>query len=242
VAYALYKRTGERGRLVQAVEAYRAARAAWVDVIEQGRAYRDDITVGGEPWLRGHWSDRLAAIDDDLGDMETELASTPTGPARASERSGRHERATASLTRAPGGQEVATQTVASRDDTPPLADLDVLPPAAEYEHIPPTMFQPGQPLTIEIGVRLSEGGRPSVLLHYRHLNQAEAYEVVEMESDDGRFRATVPAAYTDSKYPLLYFFEIRSGSLVAWLYPGLRDDLANRPYFVVRQASAVRGD
>jgi hypothetical protein len=73
VAYALYKRTGNVWRLGEAVAAYEAAQRAWVDAIVAGQSYRDDITVGGEPFLRGHWKDRLAAIDDDLGDMRTEL-------------------------------------------------------------------------------------------------------------------------------------------------------------------------
>lgn len=61
VAYSLWEATGELGRLRQALQEYRAARSAWVSVVGHGRAYRDDVTVGGEAWLRGNWSDRLAA-------------------------------------------------------------------------------------------------------------------------------------------------------------------------------------
>ena len=76
----------------------------------------------------------------------------------------------------------------------------------------------------------------SVRLHYRRLNQAESYEIVEMVAAGDRFSATIPADYTDSSYPLLYFFEVRQSPLQAWLVPGLDDTLANRPYYVVRQA------
>jgi hypothetical protein len=72
VVYALYRRTGDGGRLREALDAYRAARDAWVEVVEHGLVYREDITVGGEPWLRGHWSDRLPAIDADLADVEAD--------------------------------------------------------------------------------------------------------------------------------------------------------------------------
>jgi hypothetical protein len=203
VGYALFKRTGERGYLEQAVAAYRAARAAWASLAEQGGAYRDDITVGGEPWLRGHWADRLPAIDDDLGDMERALEATPP---------------------------------TARDGGVSLADLDREPPSHTYEHTPPPPFARGEAVPIELAVRPADGAGVSVRLHYRHLNQAEPYAVVEMAADNGRFHTTIPGTYTDSPYPLLYFFEVSQGPLRAWRLPGLDDSLANRPYVVVRQA------
>lgn len=42
----------------------------------------------------------------------------------------------------------------------------------------------------------------------------------------------------NSRYPLMYFFELRAGVGRAWLYPGFEADLSNQPYFVVRQALA----
>jgi hypothetical protein len=49
------------------------------------------------------------------------------------------------------------------------------------------------------------------------------------------YRASIPAAYTDSPYPLQYYFELRTGPGTAWLYPGLGTNLAAQPYFVVRE-------
>jgi hypothetical protein len=72
-------------------------------------------------------------------------------------------------------------------------------------------------------------------MHYRHVNQAERFESVEMEPWSGTFRATIPAAYTDSPYPLQYYFEVRESAEKAWLYPGFAPDLGNQPYFVVRR-------
>jgi hypothetical protein len=73
-------------------------------------------------------------------------------------------------------------------------------------------------------------------VYYRHVTQAERYESAEMQLRDGRYRATIPGAYTDSPYPLEYYFELKQGQDAAWLYPGFTADLTNQPYFVVRRA------
>jgi hypothetical protein len=73
-----------------------------------------------------------------------------------------------------------------------------------------------------------------VLLHYRHVNQAEEYRVESMSLQGGRCRAAIPGDYTASKYPLIYFFELREKDGRAWLYPGFAEDLSNQPYFTVR--------
>lgn len=102
------------------------------------------------------------------------------------------------------------------------------------EHLPPASFQRGKPITIEMAV---EAGYEvtQVRLHYRHVNQAETYRVEEMSSKGNRYDKAITGKYTDSPYPLMYFFELHSPKGDAWLYPGLRADLTNQPYFVVRQ-------
>jgi hypothetical protein len=72
-------------------------------------------------------------------------------------------------------------------------------------------------------------------LHYRHVNQAEEYQVALMETAPGGWRQTIPAAYTESPFALLYFFDVRDSSGRAWLYPGLDADVSNQPYFVLRR-------
>jgi len=99
-------------------------------------------------------------------------------------------------------------------------------------HTPPEKFRPGQPLKIELAVE-----KPvSVRLYYRHVNQAERWESVEMQALDGRYSATLAGSYTDSNYPLQYYFELKQGPAIASLYPGFVADLTNQPYFVVRRA------
>ena len=97
------------------------------------------------------------------------------------------------------------------------------------------MFCPGDPIPLEIapeaGYRMA-----SARLHYRHVDQSDAYRVVEMTAADGRYQAEIPGEYTDSPYPILYYFELHDAGGDAWLHPGLNADLANQPYFVIRHA------
>jgi hypothetical protein len=73
-------------------------------------------------------------------------------------------------------------------------------------------------------------------MHYRHVNQAESYETAPMVRDGNALTAEIPGRYSDSPYPLQYYFELRRDAGAAWLYPGFAADLSNQPYFVVRQA------
>ena len=72
-----------------------------------------------------------------------------------------------------------------------------------------------------------------VRLYYRHVTHAERHETAEMAATGNRWRAAIPAAYTDSPYPLQYYFEIEQGADSTALYPGLGSDLIKQPYFVV---------
>jgi hypothetical protein len=99
-------------------------------------------------------------------------------------------------------------------------------------HQPPPRFKRKEPLPVQIALFARV---KSVRMYYRHVNQAERFESVEMQVQAGTYRATIPAAYTDSPYPLQYYFEIRESSEKAWLYPGFTADLANQPYIVVRR-------
>jgi len=74
-----------------------------------------------------------------------------------------------------------------------------------------------------------------VSLRYRHLDQSELYEHVEMERDEGRYVATIDGRYSDAPYALQYLFVVRDPDGGAWLYPGLAADLSNQPYYLIRQ-------
>jgi hypothetical protein len=103
---------------------------------------------------------------------------------------------------------------------------------ARCRHVPPPRFRRKEVLAVQIAVM---GRAKAVRMYYRHVNQAERFESVEMQVQAGTYRAVIPAAYTDSPYPLQYYFEVRESAEKAWLYPGFAADLANQPYYVVRR-------
>src|SRR5262249_14113945 len=107
-------------------------------------------------------------------------------------------------------------------------------PSVAARHTPAVRFEPGKPLAIEIS--LEKGNGRVVRLHYRRVNQAETWRAGEMEWRDNRYRGVIPADYTQSEYPLQYYFELHEYSEGVWLYPGFGPELPNTPYFVARRA------
>jgi hypothetical protein len=205
--YAIFEASASRLALEEALKLYRQARDHWSRLADgDGRAYVADVTFGPLPHQRGHWLDRLPAIDADIAAMERRLA---LAPARTPD---------------PPAVRAAIDEMLGRPQRP----------SPGCRHVLPAGFTPG----VDLDLRLTVTTPPSPLavrLHYRHVNQAERYQVAEMLRQGGIWRAAIPAAYTDSPFPLQYYFELREGSGKAALYPGFTPDLTNVPYFVVRQ-------
>lgn len=102
--------------------------------------------------------------------------------------------------------------------------------AIKCTHTPPKGFQPGQAVALAIAAAKNLS---SARLCYRHVNQAERWVSAEMDRSGSRYRASIPAAYTDSPYPLQYYFELREAPDKALLYPGFGTNLTNQPYLVL---------
>ena len=112
--------------------------------------------------------------------------------------------------------------------------------SVDLQHAPARSFSPDKPLEVVVVAPQNESRSLTIRLYYRHVNQAERYEVAEMQAGRNRFTAVIPANYTDSHYPLQYYFELRHESGSRQLFPGLGSKLHNQPYFVVRPASVIR--
>ena len=217
VLFSIYMRTGEPTAREEAVRAYRAARNAWAELSAAATGvYASDVSYGFDPHLRGHWADRLPAIDADIADMG-KVSRPPEGDPAATQKAVRAATAR-SLSTGPDG--TAARTVAAM----------LGGPSGVAHHTPPAYFTPGSELALE----LSAGGSPAVRLRYRRVNQAERWQSVAIQGSGGRFRVSIPGEYTRSPYPLQYFFELRQGE-AAWIYPGLGPTLCGFPYFVVHR-------
>ena len=103
-------------------------------------------------------------------------------------------------------------------------------------HTPPEPFVPGRPLELTLVVENSSAPL-TVRVWYRHVNQAERYQLTNMEQQDRHFRVAIPDTYLARDYPLQYYFELRESPGAVWLYPGFAADLANQPYFVLQPAA-----
>jgi hypothetical protein len=203
--YEIFLQAHGRDQLSAAIREYRAARDVWARLAKRATGvYVSDVAFGHEPQQRGHWSDRLPAIDADIATLQSLYDKAPEQSA---------------------AKEVAQPA--------PLAAkrLDVT-----CRHEPPPSFRSGEPLTLTLSVaKAQEPLALAARLHYRHVNQADAHRVAEMKSDQNAWQAVIPADYTQSPFPLEYFFELQSAAGQGTLYPGFAPSLCNQPYFVVRR-------
>jgi hypothetical protein len=198
VLHEVFDRTGDARAREAALAQYREARAVWADFANgPAQAYAADVTFGWDAHLRGHWRDRLAAIDLDIAAVE-------------------ERREPRSRAEVDGAKLVAAVL------SPPAAR-----PAA-VDHDAPRVFEPGEVIALALTAEAADGVR----LYYRRLNQAEAWIEREMARDGVSWRASVPADYTRSPYPIQYYFAVRRGAALA-LWPGFGADFTGQPYVVV---------
>jgi hypothetical protein len=204
VLFEIYRRTGNAQAREQAVAQYREARATWSAMAGRARkVYVADLAYGEIPVRRGHWMDRLPAIDQDLQAVEATRFEAGSQPAD------RVLRAIAQATGRPQRTSVKCTHNAPRD------------------------FRPGSAVPLVLTVQAE---RPAaVRLHYRRVNQAERWQSLAMKGEKGTFQCTIPGTYTQSPYPLEYYFEVRPAKANATLYPGFDPLFSNQPYFVLER-------
>ena len=215
VLYAVFQQTQERRAGQEALDQYRTARAAWVAAAQAGAVYRSDITYGSTAMRRGHWTDRLAAIDKDIAALESQVSASP----EAAEATPDTRRAILQATGRPARPTIAT---------------------VESSHTPPAAFEPGKPLALAIAIpqQVLLPIMTAVFLRYRRVNQAERWQREEMQANGTVFSAEIPAEYTQSPYALEYCFELRAKDGAAWLAPGFNAALSSQPYYAVVRKGA----
>jgi hypothetical protein len=181
-------------------DAYRRAIASWSGMATRAKStYAADISYGSTPFRRGHWFDRLPAIQTDYAAVEHYLST-------------------------------AVDRNAPHSDTMMGPAWTVAPrPVLTVHHTAPTSFHPGSELALAI---TTPPNVTEAILWYRHVNHGERWLSVPMEKAGATRTAAIPAAYTDSPYPLQYYFELHTAT-AATLHPAFNPTLSNQPYYAV---------
>jgi hypothetical protein len=206
VLYAIFERTQDRAALEEALKMYRAAREAWAKMAEGARGvYVADVSVGELKWLRGHWMDRLPAIDADIADMAKKLG------------------AAAAPTAAPAPR--VKLAIAAALTATPRAKI-------ACSHTPEPHLRDNEPLYVELKAPENANAR-LWFRHFNQAERWQSAEMLPLPESD-RMRASIPASFTASPYAVQYYFEVRLSKEHAVLFPGFDAMRANQPYYLVR--------
>lgn len=123
VLYGIWSKSRDREALEEALKFYRIARDYWADLSDiAGKVYLLNVSVGQSSNLKGHWTDRLPAIDEDIADM--------VGKLELSENIAANSEKIRYAVKEAIGRQVVTQVLS--------------------RHISPGKFNPGQELKIEL--------------------------------------------------------------------------------------------
>jgi hypothetical protein len=131
-----------------------------------------------------------------------------------------------------------TEELAEAPADRPAAALPATPPRPARPggaHDAPARFERGAPLSLRLDV-LDPDAVVGATLHYRHVDQSQSWRTMPMQPGDSGLVGTIDADYTDSPYPLMYFFEVEHRDGGRALVPGLARDLSNQPYYTLASA------
>ena len=213
VLWRIYERSGLRPAAQASIARLEAAREAWVAMAERAKTvYQPNITYGSR-WTQGHWMDRIALIDEDVADLKQRLT-TAASPDPAID---------------PATAQRALEIATSKPARPVL----------EAKHTPGKTFRSGQSLAITLSCAKAAPKR--VILWYRHVDQAERWQSVELTRSGDAFQGEIPASYTAKRFPLQYYFEVEVGPAEATFVPRLAADFASVPYYIVRSRTVNAG-
>ena len=212
VLYSIFQRTQEKQAGLRALSCYRKARESWAAAAQAASVYRKDVTYGRTPMRRGHWSDRLPAIDKDIAALAARVNAAPENAAPPPE---------------------IGQTILAATGRPAHS-------AIVWVHTPPGEFAPGAtlPLAISFPQTEPEPGVTEVFLRYRHVDQAERWQRLAMRANGKAFSTEIAGIYTQSPFAIEYCFELYTKDNAAWLAPGFNAALSSQPYYTVMRAGA----
>ena len=135
-------------------------------------------------------------------------------------------------------RELETLVVSATEAAPaPIPRERRSPVPVGIRHDAPSGYERGEPLTIALDLAGADEVE-EVVLHYRHVNQAEKFRTTTATVTDGRAEAVIDGEYTASDYSLMYYVELGLRGGERLLYPGLDATLSNQPYLMVQSSKA----
>jgi hypothetical protein len=214
LAYSVAEQDPKSSAVGLCVDAYKKSRDAWYLMSQCAQnVYESDISYGSTPFRRGHWVDRLPAIDANAKDLDAYMIL--------------HYQEMLGTLASDGKKAPVQQAAATPYQAPPFHPR--LSISAKHEI--PAAFHPNTALTLTVTTPPTV---TSAILWYRHVNQGERWLSTPMQAAGATSSAAIPAAYTASPYPLQYYFELRTAT-AATLHPAFNPTLSNQPYFAIHK-------
>ena len=102
----------------------------------------------------------------------------------------------------------------------------------EVKHTAPDAFHSGDDLHLAM---IPPASVAKSVLWYRHVNHAERWVSAPMHKTGNAQSAFIPGSYTNSPYPLQYYFELHTAD-AATLHPPFNATFSNQPYYVIMSA------
>jgi len=199
--YNLYKQAGDLVAFDTAIADERQAMQAWKELVDSaGDVYSDNLTFGAQARVFPHH------WRDELKPLQAEfdqlLAERQSATAR------------------PGAKSVRVLPL-TRDPAPPIVTFIPSEAAAMSDHDFIVKTKIATPTSLKW-----------VRLRYRHVNQKEDYQTVDMTFDEQShvYSASIPAAFVDPHWDLMYFVEVVDRQGHGRIYPDLD---VETPYKIV---------
>jgi hypothetical protein len=206
VNYNLYKQEGDLAAFDEAIANEQKAVAAWHDLVDAAGDFYVDTMWFG-PTGRGF----PHHWKDEMKALDTEF-----------------ERLLAERQSANAQAQVKQARILRRAEKSQF-------PAVTFVQSPAVAAAPGRDYVVRVKVTAPAGVK-WIHLRYRHVNQKEDYQTVDMASDTrtGFYAASIPASYIDPHWDLMYFVEVLDREGNGRIYPDLD---VETPYVI---ASVVR--
>jgi len=102
-------------------------------------------------------------------------------------------------------------------------------PVVEVKHSVPDAFRSGDDLHLTM---IPPATVVESVLWYRRVNHAERWVSAPMHKTGNAQSAFIPGSYTNSPYPLQYYFELHTAD-AATLHPPFNATFSNQPYYVI---------